>query len=1045
MKKFSLVFSLAFLVAGFALAQRTVVGQISDNDGSPLIGASVFAKGTDSGTVTDIDGKYSIDVPQGANILEFSYTGYETQEIELGASNVVNIELSAGITLQDIVVTALGVERERKELGYSVTTVDGDDMTKVRASNALEALSGRVAGVRTNAASGTAGGSVNVLIRGANSLGGGNDPLFVVDGAPISNSSFNGTRNQIIGGGADVGNRASDINPDDIESISVLKGASAVALYGQRARDGVIVIKTKRAKKSGVSVDVNTSYRISNPLRLPEFQNEYASGDFGTYDAANFVNGWGPRISDVQGQTFQHFPFTEEKALVAQPDNVKDFFDTGNTFVNNFAVSTKGDNGDIRISHTYLNENSFIPGNKFRRNNVSLNAGTSFTEKLSARGIINYARSQGFNRPRQGSNNPSVLLSRVYGLTRTMDIDDLRNNIRDDKGNAIGIDGNGTSNNPFWILENNPFNNTVDRVYGSVELNYQLLPWLSLKGRAGNDFYTETRRNISAKGTLGNINGSFEDRDLYRRELNTDLILSANKQLNSDFELNALVGWNTNEIFNERIRIEASDLLADGVYNPANALSVANQRFESKRRLIGGYADVGIGYRGFLYVNVTGRNDWSSTLPKSNRSFFYPGISSSFIFSDAFNLDDSVLKYGKIRASYAQVGSDEVPYQLDFLYTPASTVFTQFVADNTYPIGGQAVFEGPLTLPAGQNLEPQKQNTFEIGTELQFFDGRLGFDLTYYNTVTSNQILSVAVPQSTGFEAIRQNVGEVSNVGFEALVNFTPVKTKDLMWDVFVNFSQNQQTVQQLAEGLDDLALTSGFSGLSIRAEEGEEFGLYGSGWDRSPDGDILIDDATGLREPGDRVRLGDIYPDYQVGIGTSLGYKGVSLSALVDISVGGVMYSNTVSGLRGSGLAVETLENRDGIFVDEGVNEIVDADGNSTYVTNTTPVRSMQDFWGNYTSSSNTEGSIFGADYAKLRELTISYSLPKSMFKNSGIGGLSIGIEGRNLWLINSEVPHVDPEASFFGPSLIGGGANIDFWSIPSARSIGMNLKIQF
>lgn len=1042
MKQISLTLMLVLFAMGFALSQRTVSGTISSSDGEPLIGASVLVKGTNNGAVTDIDGKYSVSVPDGSNILVVSYTGYNTLELEIGASNIMDVTLDESSTLLDeIVVTALGVEREKKELGYAVTTVDGEDVTNARSGNVLESLAGRVPGLRINTSSGTAGGSVNVLIRGANSLAGGNGPLFVVDGAPISNNAFNGTRNEIIGGGVDVGNRASDISPDDIESISVLKGASAVALYGQRARDGVILIKTKRAREGKISVDLNTSFRFSNPLRLPDFQNEYASGNFGQYDADVFVNGWGPKLSEVQGQNFRQFPFTEEGPLTAQPDNVKDFFETGTTFLNNIAISTRGDMGDLRVSYSYLDDKSFVPGNELQRNNLSINGGTSFTNKLRARASINYVRLEGLNRPRQGSNSPNVLLNSIYGMARTMSVDDLRNNLQDENGATIGLDGNNTTNNPFYIVENNPFNNVVDRLYGNVEVNYDILPWLNVLGRVGTDVSRESRRNITSKGTLGAINGLFEDRSIYRRELNTDLMLTARKDFNESLSGTFLVGWNTNDIYFENTRLVANDLVAEKVYNPANALSTNNQRFESTRRLVGGYFDFGIAYNDYLFFNVTGRNDVSSTLPKDNNSYFYPGVSTSFLFSEAFNLSDGPLSYGKFRASFAQVGSDELPYQLDFLFTPAADIFTQFVPNNTFPIGGQSVFVGPDLLPAGQALQPQAQNTFEIGTELQFFNGRIGVDFTYYNTLTSEQIVSISVAQSTGFDAIRQNVGKIRNSGIEGLLTVTPVKTKDITWDLFFNYTANNQEVVELAEGLDDLALTSGFSGLSVRAEKGESFGLYGSAWARNDDGDIIIDEATGLRQAGDRERLGNILPDFQLGIGTGFTYKNFSLSALVDISVGGVMFSRTVSSLRGQGLAEETLENRGQIFIDEGVIELPDG----TFAPNNVPVRSMQDFWGNYTNNSNTEGSVFDADFAKLREVTLGYQLPTSVTKGTFIRSLTIGLEARNLWLIHSKVPHIDPEASFFGPSLIGGSANVEFWSIPSARSIGINLKAQF
>jgi outer membrane receptor protein involved in Fe transport len=712
--------------------------------------------------------------------------------------------------------------------------------------------------------------------------------------------------------------------------------------------------------------------------------------------------------------------------------------------INNVAVSTRAGNSDVRVSYTNYDEQGIVPGNELDRHTLSLNAGTSFTEKFRARGTANYVRTEGLNRPRQGSNNPNRTIANVYGITRTTEIGLLENNVIDANGNAIPLDGNGTSNNPYYIVENNPFNNQVDRVFGTAQLEYDVTNWFKVLARASTDFFTETRRNITSKGTINAINGQFEDRNIYRRENNFDLLGTFNYDISESIGLNALVGWNVNQIRQERTRLLANDLVVSNLYNPANALSVNNERFESVRRLYGGFFDIGLSYNDYLFVNVTGRNDWSSTLPVDNNSYFYPGVSASLVFTEAFNLNESVLSYGKLRASYAAVGSDEAPYQLDFLFNPASSIFTQFVADNTFPWGGQNVFTGPDLLPAGNGLQPQNQVTLEFGTELQFFNGRVGLDLTWYNTETSDQILSIAVPQSTGFDAVRQNVGVVSNTGIEALLSLRPVETQDFSWDLIFNFTQNEQTVDELAEGLDDLALTSGFSGLSIRAAEGEEFGLYGAGWDRDPDGNIIINQTTGLREVGPRTRHGDIFPDYQLGINNVFTYKGVSLSALVDISSGGVMFSGTVAGLRSAGLVSETAGDRTP-FVDAGVAEGTDADGNPVYTPNEVPVQSVQQYWQHIGNTSNTEGSIFDASYVKLREVTLSYALPQSMFGDGFVKGLSIGLEGRNLWLIDSEVPHVDPEASFFGPSLAGGAANVEFWSVPSAASYGANVRITF
>lgn len=1034
-----LLIAFAALFSWGAMLAQTVSGTVTDEQGEPLIGATILIQGTSTGTITDFDGRFSIEAAAD-DILVVRFTGYETRMIEIDGRTSIDVILTAGIFLEGAVVTAMGIERERRELGYAVSTIAGEEITVARSGNVLDALSGRVAGVRINSSSGTAGGSSNILIRGVSAFGGGS-PLFVVDGVPISNSAFAGDRNQIITGGADVGNRAGDLNPDDIESISVLKGASAVALYGQRARDGVIVVTTKRARDNQLTVDLNTSLRVSSPFRLPDYQNEYASGNFGQYDSDNFTNGWGPRISDVQGQNFRQFPYDEERPLRAYPNNVEDFFDTGITFVNNVAIGTRGEGGDFRISHTYLQDKGIVPGNELKRNTFSVNAGTSFLDNLRARAIVNYVRTEGFNRPRQGSNDPNILMSNILLLPRTTNINDLKNNLRDEQGGVLGLDGNRNVNNPYWIIENNPFDNVVDRVFGSFQLDYDATDWLTFTGRAGTDFYQEYRRNIVAKETLNRVQGEFEDRGIYRREINTDIMATVRRELTEDIYFTGIVGWNTNDIYFEHDRVVALNLLAPGVYNPANALSTSVERTESTRRLIGGYFDLGFSFRDFLFVNITGRNDWSSTLPVENRSFFYPGVSTSLIFTDAFNLDSEILSYGKIRASYAQVGSDEAPYQLDFLFSPLSDVFTQFVSNNTYPFGGQAGFSGPATLPAGQSLLPQTQNSFELGTELQFFRGRVGLDLTYYNTLTEDIIVSVALAQSTGFEARRQNAGSVRNEGIEAMLTFVPVRNSNFEWNSAINFTRNVQTVETIADGLDDLGLESGFSGLSIRAETGESFGLYGAGWERSPDGQIVIDRNTGLRVPGARTRLGNIFPDFQIGFINSFTFGNFTVSGLIDMSQGGVLFSRTVSGLRGAGLAEETLENRGKIFIDNGVNRLPDG----TYVPNETPVRSMQEFWSNYTDNSNTEGSVFDADYIKLREVSINYRLPVSWLSGNFIREMSIGIEARNLLLISSSVPHIDPEASFFGPSSIGGAANIEFYSVPSARSIGGNLRIKF
>ena len=1032
---------------------RTVTGLVSsEEDSAPLPGVNVIVKGSTTGTVTDIEGNYTLNLPEAGGTLIFSFIGFESKEIEVGTLTVVDVQLTLDVTqLGEVVVTAAAIEREKRSLGYAVSTVDGDQLTEARDGNVWNSLAGKVPGLDISSSSGTAGGSSRILIRGASTMitDGGtqgpnatNEPLFVVDGVPISNSSYNGSRTDVINGGVDVGNRAGDLNPDDIESITVLKGAAASALYGQRAKNGAIIITTKRGKpgQSGF-LTINSSVRLDEAFKLPDFQNEYAQGDFGQFDSNAFTGGWGPNISEVQGQVFPQFPFDgNDRPLQAYPDNVKDFYETGKTFINSVSFAGGGEESDFRVGYTNLQQNGITPGNTLDRNTVTVNAGSKFGEKFNARVSFSYIRTEGRGRPRQGSNNPNIISSLVQdGFPRTLDVGLLEQNVVDENGSPIGLDGNQTVNNVYWVTQNNPNDNNVDRLFGNVSIGYDATDWLNFTGRVGTDLYSEVRRDIVRKGTINNVNGQFDDIELFDREFNTDILATVTKQVNQDIGLTGIVGFNVNQRSVRRTRVTASGLSVDELYNYANASSTSPQNFQSLRRIYGVYGDLTFNYKNYLFVNVTGRNDWSSTLPEDNKSFFYPSVSASLVFTEAFDVASNILSFGKLRANWANVGSDEAPYQLDFAFIPQADVFTQFVANNTFPHGGQLAFAATDVIPPGNALEPQNQVSFEIGTELQFLDGRIGLDATYYSTTTEKQIISVSIPQSTGFESRRINAGEVSNKGFEILLTARPLQTSSgFNWDVGLNFASNEQKVKKLAPDLDELSLTSGFSGLSIRAAPGESFGLYGAGWLRdSVSGKPVINPATGLREVGPRVRHGNIFPDWTLGVQNTFSFKGFSLSALIDIREGGVMFSGTVSDIRQAGRTEETLLNRGQIFVDDGV--LANTDG--TFRPNDVPVESMQQFWTHYANTSNTEGQIFGASYIKLREIRLSYAFPNSLVSGTPFSSINFGLEGRNLILIRSEVPHIDPELNFFGSVLTGSG--VEFKSAPTARSYGFNLRL--
>ncbi len=1036
---------------GMAHAQTSLSGQVTDESGSPIQGATVVVEGTTTGIFTDEEGRFRLQAPSGSANLAVSYIGYLRQSIAINGQSVINVTLMEDImSIEEVVVTAVGITREKKSLGYAVSSIDNGELTKSRATNLVDGLAGKVAGVRISSQSGTAGGGSKILIRGASSLSGTGQPLFIVDGMPVSNSGFNGARSDIINGGVDAGNRAGDINPDDIEDITVLKGSSATALYGARARDGAIVITTKKGTRgSGAKVTINSTVRFDNVLRFPDFQNEYTTGDAATgeYDNVNFSNGWGPKISEVQDQRFPNF-LGDSVQLQSFNTNVEEFYNTGVTMINSFSIADGDETSDYRLGYTYLDQSGTVPSSSYDRHNLSFNVGRKLSKRLSSRVTANYVRSSSYGRPSQGSNSPNILF--INSLPRTTDTELLRNNIVDEFGQPIGL--NPTSNNPFWIIENNPFSNNVDRIYGSAEASYRAASWLNFTGRVGTDVYRDFRRRVTRKGTIGAATGNFITDNLYSRNLNVDILATVNKDLTQDLNLQVIAGYN---IFEQESRFErwvSSDLAADQLYSYANAtLNAPSNQFsntpESLQRLMGAYGDITLSYKNWLFLNITGRNDWNSTLrnpglpiEEDDISYFYPAINVAWAFTDALGIESDILSFGKVRANYAQVGSSVGPYSLEFTYLASPDVFTQFQAtNNTFPFAGQIAFEATGTLPE-PFLVPQQQNSYEIGAELNFFLGRLNLDVSYYNQLTENQIVNLSTPPSTGFAAKVVNGGSIRNSGWEIMLSGDPIRTSDFRWNITANFQQNIQIVEELADGLDEFTLTSGFSGIQIKAEPGQPFGLYGGTWLRdSATNQLIINAETGLRVPGNQGRLGDIYPDFTLGINNQFSFKGFLLSFLVDWREGGVIYSSTSSSLRNSGIAIETADNRDQTFIDEGVN--IDADGN--LVPNQTPVDNMNQFWSNYTQNSITESNTFDATYVKLREARFGYSFPKELMEKTFLSSLTIAVEGRNLWLIDSALPHVDPESNFFGSSLVGEG--VEFQSVPSTRTVGFNLQLGF
>ncbi|CAN5464630.1 SusC/RagA family TonB-linked outer membrane protein [soil metagenome] len=1038
---------LAFvLTVGVAYAQTgTISGRVLDaQTGDPLPGANVTVVDlAGTGTVTNVSGEYTLrNVPtrQQPYTLRASFIGYAQSEASVtlnqgGQTATANFELTEGIELaRELVVVGLGIERQERELGYAVETIRGDEVMVGDNTNLLQSLSGRISGVDITQSSGSIGGSTRIILRGITSLSGDNQPLFVIDGVPISNANVAPTQGRLQGA-VDTGNRANDINPADIESISVLKGGAAAALYGQRAKNGVILITTRRGvNRPRASVQASTSIVSNTVGRLPDFQNEYGPGTSGYYQNTS-TSGWGPQIRGQQ-VTGSIIDPTQPYTLNAQPNNVRDFWETGLTSTNNLSFSTGTQTTDFRLGVGYINQGGIVPNSELDRLNLQFNAGTRLANGFNARATLNYVNSNDQGRAIQGGNEDTIS-GTVFSFPRTLDINDLRNYV-DDQGNQRTYGQ--TGNNPFWIANENLFTSDINRIYGSGTVGFDPTDWLSFTARAGTDFYTQNRRQVYVPGTQGNVFGRFRDDILQSREINTDIFARVNRPINEDFSFQAIVGNNINQRAFRRNLNDAATMSVGGLYNYANFGTNAPENSSSLRRLIGFFGDVTLGWRDAVFLNVTGRNDISSTLPVANRSYFYPSASLSVVFTDLVDIDSNLLSYGKLRLNAARVGSDEAPYQLDFRFFPVSSVFGQFNTAVQFPYFGNTGFNASATVPPS-DLRPQQQTTFEIGTELGFLNDRINLDFNFYDQQITDQILSLPTPYSTGFGFFRTNVGAVANTGFESTLNAQTVRIGDFSHSMRATFSSNNNRVVSLAEGLDFITLETGYNTIAIRAEVGEPLGLYGTGWQRDEaTGLPIINENTGLREIGlNPIRLGSLDPNFRVGFGNTFRYGPVMLSALLDWKDGGVLYSQSVAAARSGGRAQETLSNRDGSIIDIGV-----ICSNGECRPNDVPAVSMQSFWGALHSGSVQEAGTFDASYVKLREVVLGFDLPQSVLQRTPFGSATIALEGRNLALLYSRIPHIDPETNLFGSGTVG-GAGYEFNNLPSTRQLGVNINVTF
>ncbi len=1056
--KRKLMFLLACLFVGIGLATaqtQSVSGIVtSEEDGEPIVGASVLVKGTNQGGITDINGRFNLsNVPSTAKTLQVSYIGMKTKDVNIGPN--LSIVLSPDTeVLDEVLVTAVGVKRSEKSLGYAATSVKSKDIMATGDRSALNALQGKVAGVEITSASGAPGSSTRVILRGFTSLSGSNQPLYVIDGVPMDNSVIN---NVSLNGGMDFGNRANDLNPNDIESMTILKGGSGTALYGSRAANGVILITTKNGaqSKGKAKVEVTSTTTFDNPLKLPKMQNEFGQGWYNrsTAEGADLAeNGsWGPKFDGVtRPWGFVVDGQQQIKPYSALPTNIKDFFDTGVTLNNAISISNGDDNKSFYISYANVFSDGIMPtdADSYERHTVSARGSSKFLDIFTVSASMNYVRKDS---KYTATGQDQSALDGLWQNPRDISIVDGK----DYMGKFNNPDNYYTlyAQNPYFILNEHGTKFSEDRVYGNIGLDVQILPWLVASGRVGADVSNSNLKNWraiyeSARADYNNEPGRVSLSSYSAAELNTDFTLKANYTW-GDFTVDGLVGHNYNQRTYGQESAGVIGLDIPYFYNLSNSSATPSvYEYTSKRRLVGVYGNVNVGWKNMLYLGVSARNDWSSTLPKATRSFFYPSFSTSFIFTELLP-KSNILSFGKLRFGIAQTGNDANPYLLDTVMLKAEN--TDGYVSLTYPLAGNINAFTVSNRIGNQNLKPELSTDVEVGLDLRFFDSRLNFDLAYYNKTVTNLIWAANISAGSGYTTQTMNLGKITNKGIELAVNAIPIRTKDLTLEVFLNYSRNANKLVKLTEGLDQISL-GGTSSIGFMARPGQPLGLFEVTVPATTDSGQIIVDEDGLPKMADsKVSAGSSQNKYRLGGGLALTYKNWNLRATFDYRNGGKMYSRTAEMMYFTGNAEQTTYNdRQPWIIPNSVQEMKDAEGNAYYVENTTPVsgydHNLNSFY-NQTYNAGIGGAyaLVSKTFFKLRELTVTYTVPKKWLnKTKVINSASVAFVGRNLfiWTPNSNM-FTDPESTTFGNDL---EANYgEYGATPTTRSLGFSVNIGF
>ena len=1039
------------VMGGSAHAQsvtRQLKGRVVDAGNDPIIGASVMVKNSKEGTVTDMEGRFSLNIPSTTTLV-VSYIGFVTQEVKASAQkSPITITLKEDTKrLGEVVVTALGIKRDRKALGYSLGEVSGKELQKVKEPNVINSLAGKVAGLTVSQTATGPSGSTRVILRGSTELTGNNQPLYVIDGVPMDNTNFESSDQW---GGYDLGDGISSINPDDIENISVLKGPAASALYGSRASHGVILITTKKADaKKDFSVELNSTTTIEKQLtKWDDVQYEFGQGADGkislTDDRFSSNRNWGPRIDP--GLMMTYFDGVARPYVIIK-DNIDGFFRTGVNTTNSLIVNKKAGKTGVRITYTDMRDKDLIPKTHMARNTLNLRTNTTITKFLDLDFKVTYTHEGVKNRPAVADHRANIAKN-LMTLSTTFDQAWLKEHYEDENGEYYNWnDGDVYNINPYWVLHKMTNRSWKDNYKGSAVIRYRPLKQLTLQATAGTDINYFTFEEFAYPTSPGRERGMLSTKD-YKNRMYTAELLAIYKGKFKKWDYGATLGGSLYKTDNKTQVVTAQNMIMRDA-KTLQSFTEKTIREEIYRRQINSvYGSMNFAYDNFAFLDMTLRGDCSSTLPVNNNVYWYPSVSGSLLFSELLHVDKNILPYGKVRASWAKVGNDTSPYMLRPTYEMALNSFGQ------YPMAAISSDVIP-----NKNLKPTMTNSIELGFELKFLKNRLGLDFTYYNQHSKDQILRMNTSYASGYRYQLINAGDIENRGVEVVLNTRPIEMKDFSWDLNVNFAKNSNKVKELANGVDEFELASArWLGVKVVAKVGENYGcIMGKDFLRNDNGDIIIDGKTGLpKMTHDLKVLVNATWDWTGGLTTNVRYKNFSMGAIFDVKVGADLYSMSARSAYSTGKHKETLEGRDawyeseekrlaagvtakdwnptGGYVAKGVIEQPDG----TFKPNDIFV-SPQEYW-TYVTTQTARPFIYDNTYVKLREFTLSYTFPRRML-GKVVNALSVSFVARNLFNLYKNVPNIDPDSNYNNST----GMGLEFGSLPSRRSFGLNVNLKF